>query len=361
MAQHYPDIPLSEYRPKPLLERPAHVPERARFPVVDAHNHLMDDPSPESMLEIMDRTGVKTFINLTGNTRLSFPESGYSFSVRDIGFFIDGYVREHPGRFACFTMSDFANIEDPVLIKDGGFAGRAADRLEDDVKRGASGLKVTKELGLKFTDDCGSFVPVDDRRLDPVWEKAGKLEVPVLIHTSDPVGFFLPIDGDNEHYPTLRKTPGWSFFGSRYSKMELLAQRNRMIERHPKTVFICAHVGNYPENLSYVAGFLDAHPNAFVDISARIDELGRQPYTARDFMVSYRDRILFGIDMPVRADVYRAYFRFLETSDEYFEHPDYFGNFGNSRWRIYGLGLPDDVLIKVYGGNARRIIPGLSA
>jgi predicted TIM-barrel fold metal-dependent hydrolase len=321
----------------------------------------MDDPSPETLLGVMDRTGVRTFINLTGNTRLTFPESGYSFGVRDIGFFIDGYVRKHPGRFACFTMSDFANIEEPVLIKDGTFAGRAADRLEEDVKRGASGLKVTKELGLRFTDADGSLIPVDDRRLDPVWQKAGALEVPVLIHTSDPVGFFLPIDEENEHYPTLRKTPCWSFFGSRYTKMELLAQRNRMIERHPKTVFICAHVGNYPENLDYVAGFLDVHPNAFIDISARIDELGRQPYTARDFMVRYRDRVLFGTDMPVKADVYRAYFRFFETADEFFEYPDYFGNFGNTRWRIYGLALPDDVLKKVYGENARRIIPGLGA
>jgi predicted TIM-barrel fold metal-dependent hydrolase len=319
----------------------------------------MDDPDPAEMLSVMDRTGVSTFVNLTGNARMSFPESGYSFGVRDIGFFIDNYVRKHPGRFACFTMSGFADIEDPVLIKDGEFAERAAARLEEDVKRGACGLKVTKELGLRFTDASGALVPVDDGRLDPVWEKAGALGVPVLIHTSDPVGFFLPIDGENEHYPSLRKTPGWSFYGSRYTKAQLLAQRNRMIERHPKTVFICPHVGNYPENLGYVAGFLDSHPNAFVDISARIDELGRQPYTAGDFLARYADRVLFGTDMPVRANVYRAYFRFLETRDEYFEYPDYFGNFGNCRWRIHGLGLPDRVLEKIYRGNARRIVPGL--
>jgi predicted TIM-barrel fold metal-dependent hydrolase len=140
----------------------------------------------------------------------------------------------------------------------------------------------------------------------------------------------------------------------------LLKQRNRMIARHPKTTFLLPHVANLPEDLAAVGELLDAHPNVVIDFSARIDELGRQPFTARDFFIKYQDRILFGLDMPVSPEAYRCYFRFLETRDEYFDYPDYIGRFGvYVRWRIYGLDLPDEVLEKIYSKNALRVIPGI--
>ena len=181
----------------------------------------------------------------------------------------------------------------------------------------------------------------------------------LLIHTSDPAGFFEPIDRYNEHYPTLDRAPDWSFYGAHFSKKELLDQRDRMIGRHPRTTFICPHVANYPENLGAVSRFLDSNSNVCIDISARIDELGRQPYSAREFLIRYQHRVLFATDMPVKEDVYRTYFRFLETKDEYFDYPDYVGRFGYSRWKIYGLGLPDKVLEKIYYKNACRVIPGI--
>ena len=216
--------------------------------------------------------------------------------------------------------------------------------LNAEVAKGARGLKVTKELGLFFRDRDGSMIPVDDKRLFPIWKRAGRLGVPVLIHVSDPVGFFLPIDGRNEHYQTLREFPAWSFCGAVLSKETLLTQRNRMIAGHLKTTFLLPHVANHPEDLPSVARLLDAFPNVFIDFSARIDELGRQPYTARDFFITYQDRILFGLDMPVSPEAYRCYYRLLETRDEYFDYPDYIGRFGAcTRWKLYGLGLPDKV------------------
>ncbi len=180
-----------------------------------------------------------------------------------------------------------------------------------------------RELGLHFKDKGGSFIRIDDERLYPIWRRAGELKVPVLIHSSDPVAFFLPVDQYNEHYLPLQEFPGWSFYGSHSSKKELLEQRDRMISKHPGTTFICPHVANYPENLDYVAKFLDNYSNVYIDFSARIDELGRQPYSSRDFMIRYQDRILFAVDMTVSPEVYRCYFRFLETSDEYFDYPFY--------------------------------------
>ncbi len=221
-------------------------------------------------------------------------------------------------------------------------------------------MKVTKELGLHFTDSNGNFIPVDDERLFPIWERCAELGIPVLIHTSDPWAFFLPINEKNEHYPTLREFPGWSFYGSYFSKQELLDQRERVIALHPKTKFILPHMANNPEDLDYVAYLLDSYPNVMIDFSARIDELGRQPYSSRDFFIKYQSRILFGTDIPANPDVYRCYYRFLETWDEYFEYPDYIGRWGKSRWKIYGLGLPEEVLKKIYSENACRLIPQLA-
>lgn len=353
------DLLLKDYKPEVLLKRPAHIPERAKFPVIDAHNHLFGDASPEEMLRVMDEVGIRAFVNATGNATLPYENNCYTIARRDIGVFIDNYVAAHPGRFAALTMSDFAQWGDPVLLKDDKWVDRTIQQLEADVERGASGLKVTKELGLFFKDSDGRMIPVDDDRLFPIWERAGELKTPVLIHVSDPVGFFLPVDERNEHYLSLQEFPGWGFHGSFFSKWELLDQRDRLISAHPNTTFILAHVANNPEDLDYVGRLLDAHPNANIDFSARIDELGRQPYTARDFFIAYQDRILFGADMPISADVYRCYFRFLETRDEYFDYPDYIGRWGRSRWRIYGLHLPDEVLKKVYYQNAERLIPGL--
>ncbi len=348
-------------RPDVLLRRPAHIPEKARFPVIDAHNHLFADMPAEEMTRVMDAVGVRIFLNITGNCALPFDNKGYTIRRRDLGVYDEKWMKRFPGRFAAFTMSEFAKWDDFALDLDGGFPELCVKTLEDDVLRGALGLKLTKELGLRFHSPDGAMIAVDDRRLYPVWKRAGELGVPVLIHTSDPVGFFLPADERNEHLSTLRKYPGWSFHGSHFTKSELLEQRTRMMTDHPGTTFICAHVANNPEDLDWVADLLDTHPNVHLDFSARMDELGRQPYTARRFFIKYQDRIIFGSDMPISTQMYRMYFRFLETQDEYFDYPGYLGEPDNPtrRWKIYGLYLPDDVLQKIYHANALRLIPGL--
>lgn len=361
------DLLVREFKPKSLLNLEDNTPQQARFPVIDAHTHLFGDVPPSELVGAMDESGVRVFLNVTGNVRLPYDESGYTIERRDLEVYLDTYCRPHPGRFAAFTMSDFARWDELPLFQSPENPGGSPERwvelcirhLEEDVERGALGLKVTKELGLKFRDNDGSMLPVDDSRLFPIWRRAGELGVPVLIHTSDPLGFFIPVDAGNEHYQSLQEFVDWSFHDAEFSKRQLLEQRDHLVAEHPGTRFLCPHVANFPEDLQYVSRFLDLHPNACIDISARIDELGRQPYTARELIVKYQDRILFGSDMPARPDIYRCYFRFLETRDEYFEYPDYIGRWGHSRWRIYGLGLPDEVLKKIYHENALRLIPGL--
>ncbi|OGV71370.1 MAG: hypothetical protein A3K19_01395 [Lentisphaerae bacterium RIFOXYB12_FULL_65_16] len=353
-------ILLRDFRPRPLLVTEAHIPERARFPVIDAHNHLFGEMPAPALVEVMDRVGVATWLNVSGNAVLPYVNNTYTIRRVPIDDFLGRYVRPYPKRFACFTMAEFAQWDDACLLTDDDFAERCIATLVDDVRKGACGLKITKELGLRFTDRAGRMLAVDDARLFPVWARAGQLGVPVLMHISDPIGFFLPKDDPtNEHLPVLEEFPGWSFHGACYSKWELLEQRNRLIAAHPKTTFILPHVANLPEDLGVVGRLLDRFANVFIDISARLDELGRQPYSARDFLIRHQDRVLFGVDMPVTPEIYRCHFRFLETRDEYFETPDYVGRWGKSRWRVHGLGLPVKVLEKLYRKNAFRAVPGL--
>jgi predicted TIM-barrel fold metal-dependent hydrolase len=258
------------------------------------------------------------------------------------------YQMAAPGRFATYGWMDWSDLQSP------GFFRRTVDRFEDLVAHGACGLKLWKDLGTSISDAQGKLLPVDDERLAPLFEKAAELGVPIMFHTSDPDAFFLPIDPENERYEELAAHPEWSFHGSHFSKQELLAQRDRVFARHPKTTFVAAHVAERPENLEYVGHLLETYPNVFVDIGARCAELGRQPYTARKFFLKYSDRILFGTDLVPESEMYRLHFRFLESDDQYFEYPSHASRQG--RWNIYGLFLPDEVLRRVYRDNASRIL-----
>jgi predicted TIM-barrel fold metal-dependent hydrolase len=339
-----------------------HIPVKAKFPVVDAHNHLWGNWSSVSeILEVMNDVGVESYCDLTGNVSLEMRDGGYVVSPGDIDDFFLHCSVPHPGRFYCFTTASFAEPCDKPLIRDyRGFVERTVELLREHVAKGAKGLKILKELGLRYRDEDGDLIRLDDERLAPIWDEAGRLGVPVLMHQSDPYGFFEPVTEENEHYDSLLKYHDWSFCDSKFpGKLELLKRRDAMIANHPNTTFMLPHVANFAENLDYVGNLLDENHNVFVDFSARIDELGRQPYSARKFMIDYQDRIYFGTDLPVSREVYRCYFRFLETYDEYFIPPDYDGTFGRYRWNIYGIGLPDEVLKKIYYKNIIKIIPSL--
>jgi len=348
-----------------LLQHEEHVPWKPAFPVIDAHNHLWGKWSnADQILRVMDQAGVVAYCDLTANACVEWLGGGYRFGATDINGFFREVCDRHPGRFYGFTMASFNVPADQPLIQDyGAFVAECVATLEDHVRRGARGLKLLKELGMRFRDATGRLVRTDDERLAPIWQACARLKVPVLIHQSDPLGFFQPLTPDNEHYESLLKFPDWQFHDrSKFpDKQELLASRDRLLRSHPETTFILPHVANYPEHLTYVAELLANHPNVFIDFSARTDELGRQPYTAREFMIRHQERILFGTDMPASLEMYRYHYRFLETFDEHFVPPDYDGTFGRHRWCVHGLGLPREVLRKIYHQNALRLIPGLRA
>lgn len=333
---------LKDFDPKPMLQVPAHEVPRAKFPVIDVHNHVNDaggiheeEMAPAEVVKIMDAANVKKVVILTGM---------WGAKLQSV---LDKMVKPYPGRFLVFAQIDYSKIDDA------NFGAAMVQQLDESVARGARGVKVLKDLGLGVRDNSGKLVAVDDPRLDPIWDECGRLGIPVAIHTSDPVAFFKPTDNHNERYEELMLNPTWSFYGPAYpSKETLIAQRNHVFEKHPRTTFIALHVANWPENLDLVSSWLDKYPNMMVEFGAREAELGRQPRRAGKFFAQYQDRILFGTDATPAAGMYANYFRWLETADEYF---DYWGYPGQGRWEIYGLALPDAILKKVYSENADRI------
>jgi predicted TIM-barrel fold metal-dependent hydrolase len=268
-------------------------------------------------------------------------------------------------RMVYFPSPDFSDVSP-------GFGERMARDLERKVERGARGLKIFKDLGLGHRDSDDRLIRVDDPRLDALWAKAGELGVPVLIHVADPVAFFGPLNEENERWDELQLHPNWHFGRPGLpGHDELLDQRNRIIERHPDTIFIGAHLGNYPEDMTYVDRCLERYPNFYVDTSARIGEIGRHPAEeSRAFFLKHQDRVLFGIDLIPRSAgpaggegdlarikaMYDLHWPFFETEREQIEYPGYPVQ---GRWKVDAIGLPDGVLQKLYVGNARRLIPGL--
>jgi predicted TIM-barrel fold metal-dependent hydrolase len=288
----------------------------------------------------MDAAGVRTVVNLDG---------GWGQRLQETLAALD---KAHHGRFLTYALIDFADVDDS------GWSDREAARLRESFEAGAKGLKFHKSLGLGVRYKDGRFLPVDDPKLDPIWEVCAQYKRPVEIHTGDPGAFFTPLDRFNERWHELNQHPEWLFHGKDYpERSELHAQRMRVIARHPNTTFICAHMANDAEDLAEVGRWLDAYPNMYVDIDARISELGRQPYTARRFFLKYQDRILFGTDTSPNRAAYRIYYRFLETDDEYFDPAG--GHHRQGFWMIYGVFLPRDVLEKLYVKNAQRLLVGL--
>jgi predicted TIM-barrel fold metal-dependent hydrolase len=354
-------LPIEQYQPKSMLHAPETKVARAAYPVIDFHTHisfsgglkgpgkLKFSATPEECLAVMDRKNIQAMVNLT---------SGYGADLKQA---LDKLQFAHPGRFIVFTEPAWDQAADPK------YPQKQADLITEAHRMGAKGIKILKTLGLYLRENVttGKLVRIDDPRFDPMWETAGSLNMPIAIHTSDPEAFFLPIDRFNERWEELHAHPDWSFHGKDFpSNMELQEARRNVMRRHPKTQFVCLHVAD-AENLAYVSECLDSHPNMHVEIAARIGELGRQPKASRKFIEQYQDRVLFGTDAVPKGDdtpqqvfkdeLYEIYYRFLETEDEYFDYapapvPP------QGRWKIYGIGLPNSVLKKVYLDNASRLL-----
>ena len=338
-AQPSSKMDFETYDPVSTLVVPEHKVTKAKFPFIDVHNHQWSMGSQDltNLITDMDKLNMKVMVNLSGGNG-----NGLQRMTEN--------VKEHyPNRFIVFANVSFDKVGA------NGWTEKAVKQLEEDVKNGANGLKVFKNLGFSVKDVNGKRVTIDDPRLDAIWEKCGELKIPVLIHTADPEPFWEPEDEHNERWLEIKTHPERKRGANDPAPWEtLIEEQHRMFMKHPHTTFIAAHFGWYANNLNKLDSLLTQMPNVVVEFGAVIAELGRQPRAARKFFEKYQDRILFGKDSWA-PDEYATYFRVLETNDEYFPYHKKYHAF----WRMYGMGLPDSILKKVYYKNALRIVPNI--
>jgi predicted TIM-barrel fold metal-dependent hydrolase len=350
--QTTPEVPAM---PKALMKLPRTPITRAKFPAIDFHVHggqLRTAEDYQKMIAIMDQTGLGVICNMDGGFGTTF----------DRNLKVGEPFRD---RVLQFARLDFAGINDP------GWPARTAAELERAFLAGAAGLKINKVLGLDLKNTDGTYIQADDKRFDPIWEMAAKHNKPVMIHISDSYGRFLPIGPENERYEAglWRSSPEGNYYKTGQPANDVIEKaRENMHARHPKTRFVNAHVAMLYYDMDKVTALLDKYPNADVEISASVQDLGRAPLLIRKFFLKYQDRILFGSDgNPGRGveEFWVPHWRFLETYDEHFDHPAQIrsatGAPLHGRWRISGIGLPDDVLRKVYYANALKYLPSARA
>jgi predicted TIM-barrel fold metal-dependent hydrolase len=357
---------LADWLPRSQLMLPETGVPLPIVPAIDAHNHLgrwlalLDDwlaldpaeivgggdrpwvcDDVAEVIATLDEVGVEAIVNLDGLWGEELERN------------LDRYDRAHPGRFLTFCHVDLRSIGRPDFA-----AGALVASLRRSSAAGARGLKIWKDLGLSIRDSRGEHVLPDDERLSPVFAAAGELNLPVLIHTADPVAFWSPVDGANERLEELLEKPEWSYCGGGFPGFDrLIASLEALIAGQPGTTFIVAHVGCYPENLAWVDRMLSSYPNMVIDVSGRLAELGRQPRASARLISRHPERVLFGTDnFPPPADLYRRWYRFLESDDEYFAYSPFEGVPSQGRWSVSALNLPADVLEAVYRTNARRVL-----
>ena len=336
---HSQEMSFEQYNPISTLVVPTSEVRAAKFPCIDIHSHhfRMATQDLSEIVGHMDRLNLAVLVNLSG---------GSGQNLRDI---MANVNTNYPNRFVVFANVNFESVGTS------GWAEKAVAQLDEDYRAGAAGLKIYKSLGLRYRDNEGNRLAIDDPRLDPIWAKCGELGIPVLIHSADPKSFWDPMDDRNERWLELKTRPNRKRSDSNPAPwQQLIDEQHNVFRRHPGTNFINAHMGWFANDLGRLAELMDEFPNMYVGIGAIIAELGRQPKFANQFFMRYQDRILFGKD-AWNPEEFPTYFRVLETEDEYFPYYKKYHAF----WSMYGLGLPDEVLKKVYYKNALKLLPNV--
>ncbi len=342
-APTMPAPSILDYRPRSTLVTAEHKVPKAKFPAIDYHGHpqqqLGSDEGLNQLADALDEIGVRVIVaanNVSGeNLKRSIALANANPRMKD--------------RIRFLTGIDFRDVGP-------GWAERAVQQLEADIAAGAVGVgEVGKGFGLNTRRADGTRLPIDDPQLDPVWQAAARLGIPVFIHTADPQEFWQPIDNKNERWLELALFPGRRYSEETSPSFEqLMRERDNLVRRNPKTTFIIAHMGWHANDLPRLAKMMDEMPNLLTEVGAVLYDIGRQPRAAHDFFVKYQDRILFGKD-SFQPEEYPYYWRVFETRDDYF---DYYRDY-HAFWKLYGIDLPDAVLKKVYYQNALRITKGI--
>ncbi|MDO4939709.1 MAG: amidohydrolase family protein [Lachnospiraceae bacterium] len=343
------DILVKDFHPVNMLKVEEHPTPRAKYPVIDMHTHWGPILLGQNYASLYETGQVIEKLKKYNITKVLNPDRLWGEGLEKMRKKLEGYED--------FVMTlpsvDYARMDDPDFPE---YVDRTYKMYKE---QGVKAIKLWKDMTLMLRDKNGKFVRLDDERYDPLFACAGKYGLPVLIHVGDPHALFTPIDGSNEYYFILKDHTEWSYLGEEYFTFDQhMEMQENVIARHPETTFVVAHIGSCGENLAIVDAMMEKYPNMYIDIAARLSEIGRQPYTARKFFLKYPDRIMFGTDYEADYDpeiFYPPYFRFLETFDEYFDYMGAPHDKDYGVWKIYGIGLPDDILENIYNRTAKKV------
>ena len=333
-------ILLKDYRPRSLYQIPVTQIAKARYPIIDMHSHPEAKTEAEitTWLNHMDEVNVEKSIVLTMATGAPFDE-------------IYGKYSKYPDRFEVWCGLDFS------AYKTLAFPGHAITELERCREKGAKGIGEIhdKGQGLRSGKSTAPGLHPDDPRVDGIWQKAAALHMPVSLHVADPIWMYQPMDRHNDglmnayewrldNQPNIVQLPGM---------IEIL---ERTAAHHRNTTFVACHFANLDYDLTHLGEVFDRNPNLYADISARYAETAPIPRFAAKFYEKYYDRLVYGTDMGYDTRMYRITFRILESEDEHFYEIDQFGY----HWPLYGLGLSDEILKRVYHENAVKLLAARS-
>lgn len=330
---------LKDYAPASSLVVPVTHISKARFPVIDVHSHasmngIRTKADVDAWVRTMDQTGVEMSVVFTETTGAEFDRLA------------DLLLKSYPKRFQVWCGIDTKDIDAPD------YAARAVRELERCYRKGARGVGEVTDKGWGVQAAEANALPrvkrlrLDDARLDPFWRKCAELRIPVNVHVADHPSCWKPLGPKQERTPDFQ---GFNLYGKDVpSYEELLATRDRMLDKHAKTTFIFCHLSNTGNDLVALSRTLDRYPNMYVDLSARDYEIGRQPRAARAFLEKYQGRVMFGTDMGRDKSMYEGWWRLLESADEYIP--------GRIWWPYYGLELNDATLASLYRDAALKVL-----
>ncbi len=330
------DIMLKNYRPKSIYNVPKTYIEKAKYPIIDVHSHpyAKTEEQIEQWLKNMDEVGVEKTIILTMAVGEKF-DSLYAMYSR----YLD--------RFELWCGFDYTGYDEV------GFGPNAIAELERCVKAGAKGVGELgdKGKGLFYCQTKAWGMHLDDARMDPLLEKCAELKLPVSIHVADPKWMYEKMDSTNDG---MMNALEWRLDNQEgiLNHEEMIQTLENAVKKHPNTIFLVCHLANCSYDLKILGDMFDKYPNLYADISARYAETAPIPHYVAKFFEKYQDRILYGTDMGYNKKMYRITFRILESSDEHFYEYDQFGY----HWPLYGFGLSDDILKKLYRTNALKIL-----
>jgi len=327
---------LRDYQPVNVNNIPVTFVEKAKYPVIDMHSH--DYAASEQEIDEWVKTMDECNIEITNVMHCSWIGDDFETVLQKYS--------KHADRFRFWCCFDYTDI-----MEDKG-SERAIAYLEKCKELGAVGVG---EMGDKGDGDLyarpveGRKLHLDDPRLHELLQKCGELKLPINIHVGEPYWMYLPLD---EHNDGLPNGANWAIDTTLVDLgyWGLMHSFEKAVSENPGTIFIACHFLNMTQDYPYLSNLMDKYPNIYVDMGARVAEAAQCSRASRDFIIKYQDRVLFGTDNGMGADMYRLYFRTLETNDEH-----YFAPGCGYIWYLNAFNLPDSVLEKVYRLNALRI------